>query len=309
MGYARGVSVILVTGERGFVGRHVCAELGERGLKWQGVGDIDLRDEESCDYLIRHLKPEAIIHLAAHVGGIGLNREKPADLFYDNLIMGMNIIHSASGRVDKLVLLGTVCCYPKLAPIPFMECDLWNGYPEETNAPYGIAKKALLVMAQAYRKQYGLDSIFLIPTNLYGEGDDFSDEKSHVIPALIKKFVAAKETDAPNIMVWGTGQVTRDFLYAHDAARAIVLALEKYDAPEPLNLGSGIEIYIGSLVRMIAEICSYSGEIIFDTTMPDGQPRRCVDSSRAAHTLGWHADMPLSEGLVRTIAWYREHRG
>ena len=250
-----------------------------------------------------------IIHLAAHVGGIGANREFPADFFYDNLMMGVELMHLAwKAGVGKFIALGTVCAYPKFTPVPFHEDDLWNGYPEETNAPYGLAKKMLLVQAQAYRQQYGFNSIFLLPVNLYGPRDNFNPASSHVIPALIRKCLEAQEQGEKEIIAWGDGSPTREFLYVEDAARGILLASEKYNSPDPVNLGSGYEISIKDLVEMIARLTGFEGRLVWDTSKPIGQPRRCLDVSRAEALFGFRAVTPFEEGLRRTIEWYKEHR-
>jgi GDP-L-fucose synthase len=254
-------------------------------------------------------QPDIVIHLAAKVGGIGINAEKPGEFFYENLIMGVQLMEIARRRnVQKFVAIGTVCAYPKFTPVPFKEEDLWNGYPEETNAPYGLAKKMLLVQAQAYRKQYGFNAIYLLPANLYGPGDNFDPRSSHVIPALIKKCIDAKERGEDHIVVWGTGRASREFLYVADAARAIVLAAERYNSPEPVNIGSGREITIKDLVTLIAELTGFTGQIVWDTSKPDGQPRRCLDTSRAEREFGFRATTDLREGLRKTIDWYLTHR-
>jgi len=250
-----------------------------------------------------------VIHLAGKVGGIGLNREKPGELFYDNIIMGVQLMEQARlAGVKKFVALGTICCYPKFTPVPFKEENLWDGYPEETNAPYGLAKKMLLVQSQAYRQQHGFNSIFLMPVNLYGPGDNFDPQSSHVIPALIKKVFDAREQGEDHIVVWGTGRATREFLYVEDAARGIVLAAERYNKSEPVNLGAGFEISIRELVELIRELSGFKGKIVWDTSKPDGQPRRSLDISRAREEFGFEAKVSLEEGLRRTIEWYREVR-
>ncbi len=267
-------------------------------------------NSENIQALLWKTQPDTVVHLAAYVGGIRLNQAKPAELFYDNLMIGMNTMHHAyMALVKKFVAVGTVCCYPKHTPVPFREEDLWNGYPEETNAPYGLAKKMLLVMGNAYRQQYGFNSIFLLPTNIYGPGDNFDPPTSHVIPALIRKFIEAREQNAESVTLWGTGKATRDFLYVEDAAHGIIQAALGYNQPEPMNLGSGEEIGISELAHCIAVLTGFRGEIFWDVHMPDGQPRRMLDSSRAFAELGWKATMGLSEGLRKTIDWYREHRG
>jgi len=250
-----------------------------------------------------------VIHLAGKVGGIGLNREKPGELFYDNIIMGVQLMEQARlAGVKKFVALGTICCYPKFTPVPFNEENLWGGYPEETNAPYGLAKKMLLVQSQAYRQQYGFNSIFLMPVNLYGPGDNFDPQSSHVIPALIKKIFDAIEQGEDHIVVWGTGRATREFLYVEDAARGILLAAERYAKSEPVNLGAGFEISIKDLVDLVVELSGFKGKIVWDTSKPDGQPRRSLDISRAREEFGFEAKVPFEQGLRRTIEWYREVR-
>jgi GDP-L-fucose synthase len=303
---------VAVTGGNGFLGRFVVSALHRHGCSEPFVvrsHQYDLRSAEAIARLLADTRPDVVIHLAATVGGIGANRANPGRFFYDNLMMGVQLIEQARQEgVEKFVALGTVCAYPKFAPVPFHEDDLWNGYPEETNAPYGLAKKMLLVQSQAYREQYGFNSIFLLPVNLYGPGDNFDPETSHVIPALIKKCVEAAETAAPVITVWGTGQATREFLYVEDAAEAIVLAAERYDEPEPMNLGAGFEISIRELVELIMRLTEFQGQLVWDTTKPDGQPRRMLDTSRAAERLGFVAKTPFEEGLRRTIDWYRTSR-
>lgn len=251
---------------------------------------------------------DIVIHLAAHVGGIGLNREKPAELFYNNLIMGTQLIHAAyEAGVEKFVCVGTICAYPKFTPVPFKEDDLWSGYPEETNAPYGVAKKALLVQLQAYRQQYGLNGIYLLPVNLYGPEDNFDPQSSHVIPALIHKVHQAQKQGQTKITVWGDGSPTREFLYAEDAARGIVMGTQLYNDPDPVNLGTGYEISIRDLVELICELMAFDGEIIWETDKPNGQPRRCLDTQRAKQTFGFTAQIDFKQGLRNTIDWYRHH--
>lgn len=300
---------ICVTGGGGFLGRRVVALLGERGCKGVFVvrrQDYDLVQPEAVARLYKDARPQVVIHLAAVVGGIGANRENPGRFFYQNIMMGAQLIEAArENAIEKFVQVGTVCSYPKFAPAPFKEDDLWNGYPEETNAPYGIAKKALLVQAQAYREQYGLNAIYLLPVNLYGPGDNFDPASSHVIPALIKKCVDAVEQGDAAIEVWGTGSATREFLYVDDAAEGIVLASESYDGREPVNLGSGYEISIRELVQLIAEATGFKGKLVWDATKPDGQPRRVLDVSRALEMFGFRARTDFREGLRRTIEWYR----
>ncbi|MEA2477421.1 MAG: GDP-L-fucose synthase [Actinomycetota bacterium] len=302
----------MVTGGAGFLGKAVTRTLAERGATDIVVprsADFDLTRSDDVEKLFAEVNPELVIHLAAHVGGIGANMERPAELYLTNLLMGTYVIEQARLReVDKTVIVGTICSYPKFAPIPFSEDSLWDGYPEETNAPYGVAKKALLVHAQANRMQYGQNAIYLLPTNLYGPGDKFNAKVSHVIPALIKKCVEAIESGAPNIEVWGTGSATREFLYVDDAAEGIVAAAETYNDPEPLNLGSNHEVPIKELVETIAELAGFRGEIIWDASKPDGQPRRAVDPSRAEAAFDFHARTDLRDGLKATIDWYVDHR-
>jgi GDP-L-fucose synthase len=269
---------------------------------------VDLRRWENCVNAVKDM--DMVIHLAARVGGIGFNRVYPATLFYDNAIMGIQLMEGARQEgVAKFVAVGTVCAYPKYTPVPFKEDELWNGYPEETNAPYGLAKKMLLVQSQAYRQQYGFNSIFLLPVNLYGPRDNFNPESSHVIPALIRKFTEALDDNKKEVVVWGTGKASREFLYVEDAARGIILATEKYDKSEPVNIGAGFEIKIKDLVELIAELTGFEGEIMWDSSKPDGQPRRCLDVSRAREEFGFEAKVDFREGLEKTIAWYKnEHR-
>jgi GDP-L-fucose synthase len=272
--------------------------------------DYDLTEQLAVRQLMADVRPDVVLHLAAEVGGIGANRANPGRYFYANAVMGINVIEeSRRAGVEKLVQVGTVCAYPKFTPVPFKEDDLWDGYPEETNAPYGIAKKALLVMLQAYRQQYGFDGIYLLPVNLYGPRDNFDLESSHVIPALIRKFITAKETGADHVEVWGTGSASREFLYVEDAARAIVLAAKAYEGPEPVNLGTSREITIRDLVTLIGELTEFEGEIRWDTTKPDGQPRRKLDTTRARESFGFEAVVDLEEGLTRTISWWRSQEG
>ncbi|PWR76192.1 GDP-L-fucose synthase family protein [Methanospirillum stamsii] len=299
---------ILVTGGAGFLGKNVIQQMIQRGAVPSNIviprsKDCDLRDNLNCIKVVKGI--DIIIHLAAKVGGIGYNQKHPGDLFYDNAIMGIQLMEAARiAGVSKFVAVGTVCAYPKFTPVPFREEELWNGYPEETNAPYGLAKKMLLVQAQAYRQQYGFNAIYLLPVNLYGPEDNFDPESSHVIPALIKKFVEAKKNDEPYVEVWGTGSASREFLYVEDAARGIVLATEKYNGNESVNLGAGNEIQIKQLVEIIKEVVGYKGEIRYDVSKPDGQPRRCLDVSKAQKYFGFHAEVDFSEGLKRTIEWY-----
>jgi len=304
---------VCVTGGAGFLGSYVLEKLAARGAKdvfVPRIEEFDLVRPEAIQRLLDEARPDLILHLAAHVGGIGANRAHPAEFFYDNLMMGVQLIHEAWKRgVQKFVALGTVCAYPKFTPVPFREDDLWNGYPEETNAPYGLAKKMLLVQAQAYRQQYGFNTIFLIPVNLFGPGDNFDLESSHVIPALIRKCVEARDRGEPEVAVWGDGSPTREFLYVEDAAEGILLAAERYDGSEPVNLGSGREIRIKDLAETIARLTEFPGKIVWDASKPNGQPRRALDISRAEALFGFRAQMPFEEGLRRTIEWYRERVG
>ena len=304
---------VLVTGGAGFFGSFIADKLiKERGVKPKNIRvprskEIDLIKWENCVKAVADM--DIVIHLAGKVGGIGFNKKYPATLFYDNAIMGIQLMEAARQEgVQKFVAVGTVCAYPKFTPVPFKEEDLWNGYPEETNAPYGIAKRFLLVQAQAYREQYGFNSIYLLPVNLYGPRDNFDPERSHVIPALIKKMVDAKLEGRNEVVVWGTGKASREFLYVEDAAEGILLALEKYDKPDPVNLGTGKEITIKELVDLIAELAKYKGKIVWDTSKPDGQPRRCLETSRAKEEFGFQAKTDFKEGLKRTIDWYLKNR-
>ncbi|MCW4024568.1 MAG: GDP-L-fucose synthase [Candidatus Bathyarchaeota archaeon] len=302
---------VLLTGGAGFLGSHIVDNLvNKRGVARSQIviprsSTTDLRSWDNCLNVVKNV--DVIIHLAARVGGIGFNQKYPGTLFYDNIMMGANLMEASRvANVKKFVQVGTVCAYPKFTPIPFKEDDLWNGYPEETNAPYGIAKKALLVMAQAYRQQYGMNIIYLLPVNLYGPKDNFKPESSHVIPALIRKFVDAVESNQKQVVVWGTGKASREFLYAKDAAEGIVAAAEKYDKPAPVNLGAGKEITIKELVNLIGKLTGFNGEIVWDTSRPDGQPRRCLDITRARAEFGFEAKTDLIEGLQETIGWYRK---
>jgi GDP-L-fucose synthase len=304
---------VMVTGGAGFLGSRVVEKLKERGCRSIFVPrsrDYDLREKEGIQCAIKDAAPDLIIHLAARVGGIGANRAHPAEYFYDNLMMGVQLLHEAwQARVPKFVAIGTVCAYPKYTPIPFHEDDLWDGYPEETNAPYGLAKKMLLVQSQAYRQQYGYNSIFLLPVNLYGPGDNFDPASSHVIPALIKKCVDATVDGDQAIDVWGDGSPTREFLYVDDAAEGILLAAERYNDSAPVNLGSSYEISVKELVDLIAQLTGFTGEIRWDVTKPNGQPRRKLDTSRAESAFGFRAGTDFATGLARTVAWYREQTG
>jgi GDP-L-fucose synthase len=299
---------VVVTGGAGFLGSHIVRELEARGCRSIFVPrkrDYDLRERDAARRLLADSRAQLIIHAAGHVGGIGANREFPGEFLYDNLMMGAQLLHEAyRGGVEKFVTIGTVCAYPKFTPVPFHEDDLWNGYPEETNAPYGLAKKMLLVQGQAYRQQYGFNSIFLLPVNLYGPGDNFDPASSHVIPALIKKCVEARDAGAPFIEVWGDGSPTREFLYASDAARGIALAAERYDGDAPVNLGSAFEISIRDLVETIARVTGFKGEIRWDASKPNGQPRRKLDTTRAQELFGFEAQTSFEEGLRETVAWY-----
>jgi len=297
-----------VTGGAGFLGRYVVERLRAQGVEpfIPLVENWDLTQAGDVDRLFAEQEPELVIHLAAEVGGIGANRANPGRFWYSNLVMGANVLEqSRLHGVEKLVVVGTICAYPKFTPVPFKEEELWNGYPEETNAPYGIAKKALLVGAQAYREQYGLDAIYLLPVNLYGPGDNFAVESSHVIPAQIRKMVEAKKRGEREVVLWGDGSPTREFLYVDDCAEAIALAAERYDGPDPVNIGTGSEISIRELAETIAELTGYEGELVWDTSKPNGQPRRCLDTSRAKRLFGFRASTPLREGLERTVAWYQ----
>jgi len=303
---------VVVTGGAGFLGSYVTEGLRKRGCKNILVPKIEDYDLVKMNDIVRmydDMKPDIVIHLAAVVGGIGANREHPGEFFYKNLMMGVQLIEQGRKRnIEKFVAIGTVCAYPKFAPVPFKEEDLWNGYPEETNAPYGLAKKVLLVQSQAYRAEYGFNSIFLLPVNLYGPGDNFDPASSHVIPALIKKCVDAVEAGDDYIECWGTGSASREFIYAADAAEGILLATEHFNGPEPVNVGAGFEITIKKLVEKIAAITGFKGEIRWDSSRPNGQPRRCLDTSRARKLFGFEAKTPFDEGLKATVDWYIKTR-
>lgn len=300
---------ILVTGGAGFLGSSLVRRILGEGAQTSQIriprsSELDLRQWENCVKAVRDV--DMVIHLAARVGGIGFNRKYPGKLFYDNAVMGIQLMEAARQQaVEKFVVVGTVCAYPKFTPVPFKEGDIWNGYPEETNAPYGLAKKMMLVQSQAYRQEYGFNSIYLLPVNLYGPGDNFDPDSSHVIPALIKKFVEAVRAGSKSVDVWGTGKASREFVYVDDAARGIALAAERYDKPEPVNIGSGIEIRIKDLVEIIAGLTDFEGTINWDTSKPDGQQRRCLDVSRARIEFGFEAEMDFEEGLRRTVDWYK----
>jgi GDP-L-fucose synthase len=302
---------ILVTGGAGFLGKQVVDQLLKAGATPENISiprsaTCDLRSLEHCQKAVSG--QDIVVHLAAHVGGIGLNREKPAELFYDNLMMGTQLIHAAYQEgVKKFVCVGTICAYPKFTPVPFKEDDLWEGYPEETNAPYGVAKKALLVQLQSYRQQYGFDGIYLLPVNLYGPEDNFNPASSHVIPALIRKVYEAKQQGVKSLPVWGDGSPTREFLFSEDAARGIVIAAQSYDGADPVNLGTGYEISIKDLVELISRLMGFDGELVWQTDQPNGQPRRCLDTTRAKEKFGFTAQVSLEEGLKRTIEWYEKN--
>lgn len=300
---------ILITGADGFLGKHLVRNLTEKrgapreNLFLPGFRDLDLRKWESCQEAVKG--QEIVIHLAAQVGGIGFNQEKPGELFYNNAVMGIQLMEAARlAKVEKFVAIGTICAYPKFTPVPFEEANLWNGYPEETNAPYGLAKKMLLVQTQAYKQQYGFNAIYLLPVNMYGPGDTFDPQRSHVIAALIKKIADAQKKKRNFIEVWGTGQITREFLYVEDGVEGILLATEKYEKPEPVNLGSGQEMSIRDLVQQLCRLMDFCGEIRWDTSKPDGQPRRCLDTSKAFQEFGFQAQTSFEQGLKKTIHWY-----
>ena len=310
---------ITITGGEGFLGRHLIRKMKGKGYKHLYIADIpkyDLVKLEDIRRMYNDSKPDIVIHLAAKVGGIGFNQENPAPLFYENLMMGIQLLHEGYLRnIEKFVAIGTICAYPKHTPVPFKEEDLWNGYPEETNAPYGLAKKMMLVQSQAYRKQHAFNSIFLLPVNLYGPGDNFDPKSSHVIPALIKKCVDAMSNNEsritnndrpPEVVVWGTGKATREFFYVEDAAEAIVLAMERYNKSDPVNIGAGFEISIKELVELIVELTDFKGRIIWDKLKPDGQPRRMLDTTKAHKEFGFKAKTDFKEGLRKTIEWYKK---
>ncbi len=301
-----------VTGGKGFLGHHLINRLNEYGCLSIDIADLpeyNLTDPADIRRMFDTTKPDIVIHLAAKVGGIGFNQEKPAELFYDNIMMGTQLIHEAwLHKIEKFVALGTICAYPKFTPVPFKEEDLWNGYPEETNAPYGLAKKMMLVQSQAYRQQYGFNSIFLLPVNLYGPGDNFDPHSSHVIPALIKKCMDAIDNHSNKLEVWGTGSATREFFYVEDAAAAICMAADSYEKSLPVNIGAGFEISIKDLTELIARLAGFKGEIIWDASKPDGQPRRMLDTSKALNEFKFKAKTDLTTGLNKTIEWYKENR-
>ena len=301
---------ITITGGKGFLGTHLIYKLKEKGYEHIYIADIpeyNLINLEDIKRMYDNSKPDIVIHLAAKVGGIGFNQENPATLFYENLMMGTQLLHEGYLRkVEKFVAIGTICAYPKYTPVPFKEEDLWNGYPEETNAPYGLAKKMMLVQSQAYRKQYGFNSIFLLPVNLYGPSDNFDPKSSHVIPALIKKCVDAMSNNEPQIAVWGTGKATREFFYVEDAAESIILAMERYNKSDPINIGAGFEISIKELAELIVELSGFKGRILWDQTKPDGQPRRMLDTTKAFTEFGFKAKTDFREGLKKTIEWYKK---
>jgi GDP-L-fucose synthase len=303
---------VVITGGAGFLGSFVVENLRARGYEHLSIvrkRDFDLTHEAEAERLYRELQPDVVLHLAAEVGGIGANRANPGRFFFANLAMGMHLIEQARIHVlKKFVQVGTICAYPNLTPVPFKEEDLWNGYPEVTNAPYGIAKKALLVMLQSYRQQYGLNGVYLLPVNLYGPRDNFDLESSHVIPALIRKCIEARDAKAPFITAWGTGSASREFLYVEDCAEGIVSAMERFESPEPVNLGSGREISIRALTEMIVKLTGYRGEVRWDPSKPDGQPRRCLDTTKAKQLFNFTARTELEAGLARTIDWYERQR-
>jgi GDP-L-fucose synthase len=304
---------VVVTGGAGFLGQHLQKELVELGLEKKNlliphIEDYDLTKESDVIAMYERMKPTVVIHLAAEVGGIGANQANPGRFFYANMAMGLHLIeHARLRQIKKFVQIGTICAYPKFTPVPFKEENLWQGYPEETNAPYGIAKKALLVMLQAYRQQYGLNGIYLLPVNLYGPGDNFDLASSHVIPALIRKFCFAVDNGIDEVVIWGTGSASREFLYVEDAARAIAMAAEKYDGCEPVNIGAGFEITIKALAEKIKELTNFKGRLVWDSSRPDGQPRRCLDTGRAREFFGFEAEVSFEQGLRKTIDWYKSN--
>ncbi|HQF20522.1 MAG TPA: GDP-L-fucose synthase [Kiritimatiellia bacterium] len=304
---------IVVTGGAGFLGSFILERLRQRGCRDNvfvpRIEEYDLVEHANVQRMYDDFRPDLVIHLAAVVGGIGANRAHPGEFYFKNMAMGLFLMEEARRRkIEKFVALGTICAYPKFTPVPFREEDLWNGYPEETNAPYGLAKKMMLVQSQAYRQEYGFNSIFLLPVNLYGPRDNFDPASSHVIPALIKKCLDARDVGAREIVVWGTGNASREFLYAGDAAEGIVLAAERYNSSEPINIGAGFEIKIKDLVPLIARLTGFQGDIVWDATKPDGQPRRMLDTSRAEKLFGFKAKVGFEEGLRETIAWYEKSR-
>jgi GDP-L-fucose synthase len=300
---------ILVTGASGFLGLHLTRSLKEKGVKKLFTPrsiEYDLRKLEACKQVVKGM--DLVIHLAGYVGGIGLNMEHPGEMFYDNIRMGIFLIDEArKAGVEKFVAIGSICCYPKFTPVPFKEEDLWSGYPEETNAPYGLAKKMLLVQSQAYRQQYGFNSIFLLPVNMYGPGDNFDPRSSHVIPALIKKFFDAKIKNENSVVIWGTGKATREFLYVEDAANGIILAAERYNKSDPVNLGAGFEVSIKDLAKLIARMVGFGGKLVWDTSKPDGQPRRMLNTKKAKREFGFAAKTSFEKGLKEEIKWYEKN--
>jgi GDP-L-fucose synthase len=303
---------VLVTGGAGFVGRGLVQRLKEMGVQDPFVArrkDFDLTRHEDVVRLYAQVRPQAVFHLAAEVGGIGANQKHPGRFFFANAAMGLHLIEEGRlAGVERFIQVGTICAYPKFAPVPFNEDDVWNGYPEETNAPYGVAKKSLQVMLAAYRAEYGFDGVYLLPVNLYGPGDNFHPQSSHVIPALIRKMVEAREAQAPQVEVWGTGKASREFLYVDDCVEGLILAAERLEDSAPVNLGTGHEIMIGELAALIARLCGYTGRLVFDPSKPDGQPRRCLDVRRAQQRIGFTAKTGFEEGLARTIAWFEAER-
>jgi GDP-L-fucose synthase len=304
-------ATVAVTGGTGFLGRHLARELESAGAKVAALGraDYDLRRRAEVDAMLAELQPDAVVHLAAVVGGIGANRDQPGRFFYENALMGIELLEACrQAEIPKVLVSGTVCAYPKHTPVPFQETGLWDGYPEETNAPYGLAKKMLLVQAQAYRDQYGMNAVYLLPVNLYGPHDNFDLDSSHVIPAMIRKFAEARDRDEPQVVLWGDGSPTREFLHVRDASRAFRLALERYDGPEPVNLGSGDEISIRDLATVVATATGYRGEVVWDRSKPNGQPRRRLATDRARALLGFDATIALAEGIADLVAWYGHAR-